>query len=94
MATTSQNRQHPLRTLLIFLACTAALYAIMAVNNIWTPKLGLDLRGGAHLLGEVHVADVYKSRMTALWPELRQALAAQRDVVGAVLCSASSVFMS
>ncbi|WP_134725640.1 protein translocase subunit SecD [Paracoccus luteus] len=54
----------------------------------WLPStlvnLGLDLRGGAHLLGEVHVADVYKSRMTALWPELRQALAAQRDVVGAV----------
>ena len=38
-------------------------------------NLGLDLRGGAHLLGEVHVAEVYKSRMNALWPELREALA-------------------
>ena len=47
-------------------------------------NLGLDLRGGAHLLGEVHVADVYKSRMNALWPELREALAKERDVIGAV----------
>ncbi|WP_299362639.1 protein translocase subunit SecD [uncultured Paracoccus sp.] len=47
-------------------------------------NLGLDLRGGAHLLGEVDVEDVYKSRMDALWPELRGALAEQRDVVGAV----------
>ncbi|UXU74525.1 MULTISPECIES: protein translocase subunit SecD [unclassified Paracoccus (in: a-proteobacteria)] len=54
----------------------------------WLPSglvnLGLDLRGGAHLLGEVHVQDVYKARMDALWPELRDALMAQRDVVGAV----------
>lgn len=47
-------------------------------------NLGLDLRGGAHLLGEVHVQDVYKARMDALWPELRDALAAARDTVGAV----------
>ncbi|QFQ88096.1 protein translocase subunit SecD [Paracoccus kondratievae] len=54
----------------------------------WLPSglvnLGLDLRGGAHLLGEVHVQDVYKARMDALWPELRDALVAQREVVGAV----------
>ncbi|MTH64765.1 protein translocase subunit SecD [Paracoccus shanxieyensis] len=54
----------------------------------WLPSglvnLGLDLRGGAHLLGEVHVADVYKVRMDALWPELRDALVAQRDTVGSV----------
>ena len=47
-------------------------------------NLGLDLRGGAHLLGEVHVQDVYKARMDALWPELRDALVAQRETVGAV----------
>ncbi|WP_062560870.1 protein translocase subunit SecD [Paracoccus aminovorans] len=47
-------------------------------------NLGLDLRGGAHLLGEVHVQDVYKARMDGIWPELRDALVAQRDVVGAV----------
>ena len=54
----------------------------------WLPSglvnLGLDLRGGAHLLGEVHVEDVYKARMDGLWPELRDALAAKRDVVGAI----------
>lgn len=47
MATTSSNtHQHPVRTLLVFMALVLVLYAIMAVNNIWTPKLGLDLRGG------------------------------------------------
>lgn len=44
-------------------------------------NLGLDLRGGAHLLAEVRVEDVYKSRMDALWPEVRDVL---RDQVGAV----------
>lgn len=54
----------------------------------WLPSglvnLGLDLRGGAHLLGEVHVEDVYKARMDGIWPELRDALVAQRETVGAV----------
>ena len=54
----------------------------------WLPSsvvaLGLDLRGGAHLLGEVRVADVHKARMDALWPELRRALADERAVLGAV----------
>ena len=47
-------------------------------------NLGLDLRGGAHLLGEVHTEDVYKSRMTGLWPDLRDELTKQRDVIGPV----------
>jgi protein-export membrane protein SecD len=46
----------------------------------WLPSglvnLGLDLRGGAHLLAEVQVEDVYQDRMDALWPELRDALRA------------------
>ncbi len=46
MATESRTHSHPLRTLIVFLACTAALYAIMAIANVWTPRLGLDLRGG------------------------------------------------
>jgi preprotein translocase subunit SecD len=37
-------------------------------------NLGLDLRGGAHLLAEVRVSDVYASRMEAQWPEVRDAL--------------------
>ncbi|MBT8155411.1 protein translocase subunit SecD [Epibacterium ulvae] len=44
-------------------------------------NLGLDLRGGAHLLAEVQVSDVYEARMTAFWPEVRIAL---RDVRGEV----------
>ncbi len=47
-------------------------------------NLGLDLRGGAHLLGEVQVEDVYKARMDGLWPELRDSLAASRETVGAI----------
>ena len=47
-------------------------------------NLGLDLRGGAHLLAEVRVEDVYKSRMDSLWPEVRDTLRDLRDQVGAV----------
>ena len=47
-------------------------------------NLGLDLRGGAHLLGEVVVEEVYAARMDAYWPEVRDALRAERDVVGTV----------
>lgn len=47
-------------------------------------NLGLDLRGGAHLLAEVQVGDVYASRMDALWPEVRDALRDLRDQVGNV----------
>jgi len=47
-------------------------------------NLGLDLRGGAHLLAEVRVEDVYKSRIDALWPEVRDVLRDLRDQVGAV----------
>jgi preprotein translocase subunit SecD len=47
-------------------------------------NLGLDLRGGAHLLAEVRVEDVYKTRIDALWPEVRDALRDLRDQVGAV----------
>jgi len=47
-------------------------------------NLGLDLRGGAHLLAEVQVAEVYASVMNGLWPDVRDTLAAERDVVGFV----------
>jgi len=40
------THRHPLRTLLVFLACVAALFGLMALTNVWAPKLGLDLRGG------------------------------------------------
>lgn len=46
MATDNRHHTHPLRTVVVFLALTAALYGIMALANVWTPRLGLDLRGG------------------------------------------------
>ena len=53
-------------------------------------NLGLDLRGGAHLLAEVKLADVYKQRMDTLWPEARDALREIRDTVGTVRREASA----
>jgi preprotein translocase subunit SecD len=54
----------------------------------WMPSglvnLGLDLRGGAHLLAEVQVADVYAARIDAMWPLVRKALSDVRDTVGNV----------
>ncbi|TMM54261.1 protein translocase subunit SecD [Sulfitobacter sabulilitoris] len=54
----------------------------------WMPSglvnLGLDLRGGAHLLAEVKVADVYASRMEAAWPEIRDALRPERATIGTI----------
>ncbi len=46
MATTSKHLSHPLRTLIVFLAFCVGLVGLMALGGIWTPKLGLDLRGG------------------------------------------------
>ena len=54
----------------------------------WAPSslvnLGLDLRGGAHLLAEVQVEDVYEARVKGMWPAVRDVLRPERDVVGAV----------
>ena len=47
-------------------------------------NLGLDLRGGAHLLAEVQVSDVYEQRMAALWPDVREILRAERNTVGTI----------
>lgn len=54
-------------------------------------NLGLDLRGGAHLLAEVQVADVYQARMEATWPEVRDALRPLRSTVGTILKQPSPV---
>ena len=57
---------------------TPELEAQVALWPEWMPSglvnLGLDLRGGAHLLAEVQVSDVYAARMEAQWPEVRDAL--------------------
>lgn len=47
-------------------------------------NLGLDLRGGAHLLAEVQVEDVYESRIKALWPEVRDILRPERATIGTI----------
>ena len=62
----------------------ADLEAQRALWPEWMPSglvnLGLDLRGGAHLLAEVQLSDVYESRMEATWPEVRDALRALTPV--------------
>ena len=67
---------------------TPALDAAAAGWPAWLPSdivnLGLDLRGGAHLLAEVQLSDVYTDRMNGLWPDVRDALAKERDTVGNV----------
>ena len=47
-------------------------------------NLGLDLRGGAHLLAEVQVDDVYAARLEALWPDVRDVLRPERATVGTI----------
>lgn len=47
-------------------------------------NLGLDLRGGAHLLAEVQVADVYETRMKGMWPDIRNRLREARATVGTI----------
>ena len=67
---------------------TEAQAADRALWPSWLPSaivnLGLDLRGGAHLLAEVQVADVYKARMDSLWPEMRRALAEARGEISGI----------
>ncbi|WP_397542218.1 protein translocase subunit SecD [Roseovarius salis] len=54
----------------------------------WMPSslvnLGLDLRGGAHLLAEVQVEEVYETRMEAMWPDIRDVLREERGRVGPI----------
>jgi preprotein translocase subunit SecD len=54
----------------------------------WLPSdivnLGLDLRGGAHLLVDVHVGEVYEARLDGMWTEIRDALRDKRDTVGTI----------
>ena len=47
-------------------------------------NLGLDLRGGAHLLAEVQVGDVYETRMKGMWPDIRNRLREARATVGTI----------
>ena len=47
-------------------------------------NLGLDLRGGAHLLVEVALEDVHASFLEGFWPTVRDALALERETIGFV----------
>ena len=70
-------------------AATPEQQAARAAWPDWMPSslvnLGLDLRGGAHLLAEVQLEDVYAARMEALWPEARTALNAERATFGGIV---------
>ncbi len=46
MAVASSRRSHPGRTLIAFFVVMAGLFGLMALSKTWSPKLGLDLRGG------------------------------------------------
>ena len=69
-------------------ASTGELQTDLAAWPNWLPSalvnLGLDLRGGAHLLAEVHLEEVYASRMDAMWPDVRDALRQERAIVGTI----------
>jgi preprotein translocase subunit SecD len=43
------RRPRPGRQLLLILLATMAMYVGLALNGVWTPKLGLDLRGGTRI---------------------------------------------
>lgn len=65
--------------------------ALVAARDAWPDylptglvNLGLDLRGGAHVLVEVNVADVYLDRLDSMWPAVRDVLREQKDLVGTV----------
>ena len=67
---------------------TPELTALSEQWPSWMPSalvnLGLDLRGGAHLLAEVQVGDVYAERIDSYWPEVRDALREERETVGTI----------
>ncbi|MEL7215082.1 MAG: protein translocase subunit SecD [Pseudomonadota bacterium] len=60
----------------------AALWPSYLPSNLL--NLGLDLRGGAHLLVEVQVEQVYAEAMEGYWPEVLSILRPLRDQVGTV----------
>ncbi|NDH02727.1 MAG: preprotein translocase subunit SecD [Marivivens sp.] len=64
------------------IAADVALWPSFLPSNL--VNLGLDLRGGAHLLAEVQVQEAYGATLDAMWPEVRDVLAAERDTVGFV----------
>jgi preprotein translocase subunit SecD len=83
-----ERHNDAVKTLEAGAAPTPDLIAARDAWPSWLPStivnLGLDLRGGAHLLAEVSVSDVYADRMDAFWPEVRDALRDLRGEVGGI----------
>ncbi|MBC6442174.1 MAG: protein translocase subunit SecD [Rhodobacteraceae bacterium] len=54
----------------------------------WMPStlvnLGLDLRGGAHLLAEVKLEEVHAARIDGMWAGIRDALREERATIGTI----------
>jgi preprotein translocase subunit SecD len=67
---------------------TPQMQADLAGWPVWLPSrlisLGLDLRGGAHVLVEVETHEVYAEQLEGLWPDLRDRLRDLRAEVGSV----------
>ena len=67
---------------------TPELTALSEQWPTWMPSglvnLGLDLRGGAHLLAEVQVEDVYAERIDSYWEGVRDALREERGTIGTI----------
>jgi len=66
--------------------------ALLAARDAWPDylpnglvNLGLDLRGGAHVLVEVNVGDVYQDRLDAMWPAVKDILREQKELFGWVV---------
>ena len=47
-------------------------------------NLGLDLRGGAHLLAEVRTTDVHAQKVQSLWIDVRDVLRQKRSDIGTI----------
>ena len=43
------QRSRPGRTLVLFVLAIVLMYVGLAINNVWKPKLGLDLQGGTRI---------------------------------------------
>ena len=67
---------------------TPEMLADAAAWPAWLPhglvNLGLDLRGGAHVLVQVQTQDVHAEQLEGLWPSIRDKLRDLRDQVGSV----------
>lgn len=53
----TSNSYRPGRTVIVFAVVVLCLYILMAVTHSWTPRLGLDLRGGTTITLTARSAD-------------------------------------